>query len=135
VVPGGTGSGAGGGAGVLKTPLRVRMQLMPQALKTMLRSGLSIIVTSNQNANAIVTLSIPRSAAKRAHIKAGRGPSVLIGRGTVSKITAGTGKLRLRLAASTVKKLSRLRHLTVTVRLALVATGNSHTAVVAAARY
>jgi len=134
VAPGGSGSG-GAGTGALKTPLRVRMRLMPQALKTMLRSGIAIVVTSNQDANAIVTLSIPRGAARRAHIASGRGPAVMIGRGTASKITSGTGTLHLRLAASTVKKLRRLRHVTVTVRLALVAAGNGRAAVVAAARY
>jgi hypothetical protein len=136
VVPGGSGSGGGGGGGgVSKTPLHVRMQLTPQALKTMLRSGISIVVTANQPADAIVTLSITRSAAKRAHIRTGRGPSVMIGRGTASRIKAGSGTLHLKLSSSTVKKLRRLRHVTVTVRLALVAAGNSRTAVVAAARY
>jgi hypothetical protein len=133
VVPG--GSGPGGGGGPAKSPLHVRIQLMPQGLKTMLRSGISILVTSNQTADGIVTLSITRGAANRAHIKHGAGPSVLIGRGTVSRVKTGTATLHLRLSQATAKKLHRLRHVTVTVRLALVAAGASRTAVVAAARY
>ena len=53
--------------------LQARLQLMPQGLRAMLRSGLSLRVTSNKPANGIVTLSVPRSAARRAHIRTGRG--------------------------------------------------------------
>jgi PKD domain len=130
-----TTPGGGGGAGGVKTPLNVQLQLMPQSLKTMLKKGLSLVVSSNVAANGIVTLSIPRSTALRAHIKAGHGPAVVIGRGTVSRIKAGTVSLQLKLSKSTVTKLKRLRHLTVTVRLALVASTGDRKAYVAAARY
>jgi hypothetical protein len=133
--PGGGGSGGSGG-GAAK-PLQVRIQLMPQGLKMMLHTGVSIHVTSNQAANGIVTVSITRAAARRAHIHAGSGPSVVIGRGTVSKIKSGTVALQLRLSRTTAKKLARLTHVTVTVRLALIGAGSgaNHVAIVAAGRY
>jgi hypothetical protein len=133
--PGGGGSGGAGGGTV--TPLQVRIQLMPQGLKMMLHTGVSIHVTSNQAANGIVTVSITRAAALRAHIHAGSGPSVVIGRGTVSKIKSGTVALQLRLSRTTAKKLARLGHLTVTVSLGLVGAGSgaNHVTIVAAGRY
>ena len=49
-------------------------------------------VSSNESAAGIATLSISRNAAKRAHIRMGRGASVVIGRGTISGINAGTSR-------------------------------------------
>lgn len=118
-----------------KPALAVRVALMPQGLKGVLRSGVAVTVTSNQSANGIVTLSIPRSAAKRAHIKVGRGPTVVIGRGTVSKIHSGSNHLRIRLSKTTATKLKRLGHVTLTIRLALVATGGHRITVDAAGHY
>jgi len=115
--------------------LQARLQLMPQGLRAMLRSGLSIRVTSNKAANGIVTLSVPRKAARRAHIRTGRGKAVVIGRGTVSGIKAGTVTLHLRLSRTTATKLRRLGHVTVTIRLALVGATGERFAVDAAAGY
>jgi hypothetical protein len=128
----GNGNGGNGGG---TTVLQVRLQLLPQGLRTMLRSGLAMKVTSNEAANGIVTVAISRSSAKRAHIRVGRGPSVVIGRGTVSKIKAGTVSLRLHLARATVAKLRHLRHVTLTIRVALVDANGVHRAFVAAGRY
>lgn len=126
-----TGPGSGG-----STPaLNVRMQLMPQSLRSVLRGGVSIQVTSNSVVDGIVSISITRSAAKRAHIHYGRGPSVVIGRGTVSKIANGTVSLRLRLSRATALKLKHLTHVSLTVRLAVVAANGNHMAVDAAGRY
>lgn len=129
----GGGGGSSGGSGVFY----VRMQLLPQSLKSMLRSGLAVRVTSTRAADGIVTLSISRKAARRAHIKAGRGPSVVIAKGTLSQVKDGTVNLHLhlRLARSTANKLKRLGHVTVTVRLALAGAGGGHVAIDAAARY
>jgi hypothetical protein len=115
--------------------LLARMQLMPQGLLSMLHSGVVIRVTSNMPANGVVTVSIPRADARRAHIKMHGGAAVVIGRGTVAGIKNGTVSLRLRLAAVTAKRLIHLRHLTVTIRIALVAKGAKPTAIVAAARF
>jgi len=106
-----------------KPPLSVRVALMPQALKGVLRSGLALNVTSNQSANGILTLSIPRSAAKRAHISVGHSPAVVIGRGTVSGVHSGANHLHIHLSQTTAAKLKKLGHVTLTIRLSLVAQG------------
>jgi chitodextrinase len=118
-----------------KPALSVRVALMPQGLKGVLRSGVALTVTSNQSANGILTVSIPRSAAKRAHIRAGRSSSVVIGRGTVSKIHSGANHLHIHLSKSTTSKLKRLGHVTLTFRLALVASGGHRITVDAAGHY
>jgi PKD repeat protein len=121
---------------VALTPgLQARLQLMPQGLRAMLHSGLAIQVRSNKAANGIVTLSVPREAARRAHIRTGRGTAVVIGRGSFSGIKAGTVTLHLRLSRTTAAKLRRLGHVTVTIRLALVAASGEHVAIDAAGRY
>jgi PKD domain len=132
VSSGAVGSGATGSGG-----LKVRLQLMPQSLRGVLRAGVAVHVSSNQPANGVATLSISRRSAKQAHLKAGRGPSVVIARGTLSQIKSGTVSLHLhmRLSRSTASKLEGLGHVTLTVRLALVAAGGGRIAVDAAGRY
>jgi hypothetical protein len=117
------------------TQLQAHLQLMPQGLKGLLRNGISLRVTSNQAAAGFVTLTIPRSAARRAHIKTGRGTTVVVGRGTVSGIASGTASLRVHLSRTIAKKLGHLRHVTLTVRLTLADAGGAHVAVDAAGRY
>jgi PKD repeat protein len=123
-------SGNGSGPG-----LHARLQLMPQSLRAALRQGVATRVTSNEASSGFVTISISRAAAKRAHIKAGRGSSVVVGRGTVSAIKAGTVNLHLHLSRALASQLKQLVHVALTVRLALVAPGGDHLAIVAAGRY
>jgi PKD domain len=132
---GGEPSFPGGSSG--PSNLHVRLQLMPQGLRAMLRSGLAVRVSSNEPAAGVASLSISRRAARRAHIGGGHGRLVVIGRGTVSQIKDGTVTLHLHLhlSHSTAAKLQHLRHVAVTVRLALRAGGGDHVAVDAAARY
>ena len=108
---------------------------MPQGLRAMLRVGVAIRVSSNEPADGIATLSISRSAAKRAQIRLGRGATVVIARGTVSGIRHGTVNLHLRLSRVIVAKLKRLGHVTLTVRLALVDARGDHLAIDVAGRY
>jgi chitodextrinase len=115
--------------------LRVRVLLTPQGLRTVRRAGVVVRVSSNEPADGIATVSISRDAAKQAHISAGRGATVAIGRGTVSGIKDGTVTLHLRLSRATAAKLGRLGHVTLTIRLALVAAGGDHLTTVAAGRY
>jgi len=126
-----SGSGSGGSS----SGLSVHILLLPQSLKSVLRSGISVRVTSNAPANGIATVSITRASAKKAHIRVGHSPSVRIGLGTVSSIKNGTVTLHLYLSKSMAKKLNHLHHVAMTVRLALVAPGNQKIAIVAAGRY
>lgn len=133
--PAPTTAGSGGGGGSSSSALNVRLQLMPQSLKAVLRSGIAVQVISNKAANGIATVSISRAAAKRAHLQLGKGPTVRIGIGTFSSITNGTVTLHLHLSKSIAKKLTHLGHLNLMVRLALVAPGNQQLAIDAAGRY
>lgn len=136
--------GGGGGGGTSGSPgsgnsgkggLQVHILLMPQSLKTVLSHGVMMRVSSNARANGIAYVSIPRKLARRAHIKVGRGPFVVIGVGTVSGITDGTVSLHLKLSRSVAAKLRHLRHVTLSVRLSLVGAGGNRVAVDAAGRY
>lgn len=115
--------------------LHVNLQLMPQGLKTVLRSGVAVRVSSNASADGIATLMIPRSAARRAHLPSGRGPAVVVGQGFVSGIKKGTTRLHLRLSKPVASKLARLHHVVLTVRLSLVAAGGQHFAIDVAGHY
>jgi PKD repeat protein len=126
----GSGSGSGSGSG-----LSVHLQLLPQSLKSVLRKGIAARVSSNKAANGIATVWITRAAAKKAHIKVGRSGAVRIGLGTVSSISNGTVTLRLHLSPAMAKKLAHLHHVAITIRLALVASGNQRLSIVAAGRY
>jgi hypothetical protein len=126
----------GSGSHTVSVAIRARIQLVPQGLGAVLNSGLAIRVSSNVNANGIVTVSIPAKAAKRAHIKVARhASSVVIGRGTVSEIKSGTVTLHLKLSRTTAAKLKKLAHLNLSVRLALVAPGGRRMAIDAAGSY
>jgi hypothetical protein len=135
---GGTGGGTtttGGGASTTPPVLRVHLQLLPQSLPAVLRSGIAVRVSSNEAANGIAQVSISRSLAKQAKIKVGRGPSVVIGTGTVSAIKGGTVRLRLVLSRATSTKLKHLKHVTLTIRLSLIGVAGDRLAIDAAGRY
>lgn len=115
--------------------LQVRIQLLPQGLRQVLRRGVSLQVAANESANGIAQVMISRATAKRLHIKAGRRTSVVIGSGTVSQVKPGSVVLHLYLSRATKAKLRHLKHLTLSVRLSLVGPGGDHLAVDAAGRY
>jgi hypothetical protein len=114
---------------------QVRMQLVPQGLKSVLRSGVAVRVSSSEPADGISTVTITRATARRAHIRAGRSADVRIGHGTVAGIKNGTMSLRLRLDRSTTAKLARLHHLKLTVALALVGPSGDRATIRAAGSY
>ena len=126
---GGNGNGSGSGS------LTAHLQLLPQSLKSILRYGIAVRVTSNLPANGIATVWITRKAAKRAHIKVGKAADVRIGIGTVSSVKNGTVTLRLHLSPAMAKKMAHLGHVTMTVRLALVAAGSQRQTADAAGSY
>ncbi len=115
--------------------LHARLQLMPQGLRTMLRFGLAARVSSNEVADGIATLSISARDAARAHLRHGSGATAVIARGTVSQIRTGTVALHLHLSQATAAKLRRLSHVTLTVRISLVAADHNRLTIVAAGRY
>lgn len=127
---GGSGAGSAGSAG-----LSVHLQLLPQSLKSVLRSGIAVRVSSNRAANGVATLWITRAAARRAHIQTGKAGAVRIGLGTVSSITNGTVTLRLHLSPAMAQKLAHLGHVALTLRLQLVASGSQRLSIDAAGRY
>jgi len=128
------GNGGNGGNGSSGS-LSAHLQLLPQSLKSVLKNGIELRVSSNKPANGIATVWISRAAAKRAHIQVGNSRYVRIGIGTVSSITNGTVTLRLHLSPAMAKKLSHLGHVTMTVRLALVAAGSQQFAIDVAGSY
>jgi PKD repeat protein len=130
-----TGGGGGSGTTTSTPALTVHLQMLPQSLKAVLSKGIAVRVTSNRAANGIATVWITRGTARRAHIKTGRAGVVRIGLGTVSSVTNGTVTLRLHLSPAVAKKLRHLGHVSLTVRLALVAAGNHRLSIVAAGRY
>lgn len=129
--PGQLGGSGGGGA----SPLQVRIQLMPQGLKQVLRSGIAVRVTSNENANGIASVSIARSLAKRLHLRVSRRPFVTIGRGTLSSVKHGTVMLYLHLSRTMAARIRRLHRVTLTVGLQLVGPAGDHLSIDAAGRY
>jgi hypothetical protein len=131
----GSGSGGSGSDSAGSSLLTAHLQLMPQSLKSVLRNGIAVRASSNKAANGIATVWITRAAAKRAHIQVRKAPAVRIGIGTVSSVTNGTVTLHLHLSNATAKKLSHLGHVTMTVRLALVAAGNQQFAIDVAGSY
>ncbi len=118
-----------------KSKLKARLALIPQGFRTVLRSGIAMRVTSNEPAAGLTRIWISKRDAKRAHIRTGRSATVVIGRGTVSGIKNGTVKMHLRLSRDTTKKLGRLRHLKLTVRLSLTGASGDHATVDAAGSY
>jgi hypothetical protein len=127
--------GASPGNGGSTPGLQVRLQLMPQSLRSVLHSGVSLRVSANQRADGIASIAITRGAARRAHIRAGQGPSVVIGRGTVAGLRNGAVSLRLHLSRAVIAKLRHLRHVTLTIRLVVVAAGGNRLAIDAAGHY
>jgi PKD domain-containing protein len=111
------------------------IQLIPQGLRKLLRAGVAMRVRSNRRADGFATLMIPRAAARRAHIRTGKKRFVVIGRGTVSGIRNGVKLLHVKVPPQMAKKLRRLHHVNLTIRLALVSAGREHLTLVAAGDY
>ena len=129
------GGSTGAGTPPANPALKVQLLLMPQSLKAVLSSGIVARVSSNQTVDGFAQVSISRKAAKQAHIAAGRGPSVVIGRGTVARINNGAVSLRLHLSRAVAAKLKHLKHVTLTIRLSLVAASGDRVAIDAAGHY
>jgi hypothetical protein len=112
-----------------------KMTLLPQSLRSVLGSGVQVRVSSTKPADGVATLLITRGAAKRAHIKVGKAATVVIGRGTISNIAAGTSLIHLHINHGMAKKLHHVKHLKLTVRIKLFASSTLHVSLVAAGNY
>jgi PKD domain len=127
-VPSNTGSAPGG--------LKVTMQLLPQSLSKMLKSGIAVQVTSNEVADGIARVLITRAQAKRLHIKGTvMRLGVVIGTGTLSSVKDGTVKLHFRLSHKTAAKLKKAHRVSLTLSLSLVGPAGDHLVIDAAGRY
>lgn len=115
---GSSGSSGSNGASGASGPLNVRLQLVPESFKELLRHGVALMATSNQNGDGVTSISITRSEAKRAHIKYRHSSSeVVIGRGTVRGLISGTTHLHLRLSKTVTARLKRLGRVVLTIQL------------------
>jgi hypothetical protein len=127
VPPTNTGNGA--------ASLQVRMQLLPQSMRGLVRSGIAVRTNSNEPANGIAWVTITRAAAKRLELTTGDGQFVVIGRGTVSSIKGGQATLHFRLSPAVSTKLKRARHLALTLHLTLIGPAHDHVTIDLAGRY
>jgi hypothetical protein len=116
-------------------PLSVQLLLVPQSMSGVLGQGVTAQVSSNEAANGIAYVSMARTVAKQAGLRIGKGTSVVIGEGTLSQVKDGTVTLRMKLSRAIVSKLRRFQHLTLTLRLSLVAASGQHVAVGVIGRY
>ena len=134
LAPGGSSTStgtAGSSAG-----LNVKLQLVPESLKTLLRSGVALVATANKVADGVTSISITRSEAKRAHIPYRPSQSVVvIGRGTVKGLVNGADHLHLRLSKQIAAKLKRLRRVVLTIQLKAVDSRGESQTVSATGRY
>ena len=126
--------GGPSGPSVASGNLTASLRLLPQALGQVLRRGIHVMVTTNQSADGIASIMIPRKAASRADIS-GKGRSVVIGRGTVASLNAGTTAFTLHVSRSVASKLNHLRHVTITVQLTLMNASRQQVAIDAAGQY
>jgi hypothetical protein len=119
------------------SPLSVRLQLLPQSLRSVLSNGLDVRVSSNEAADGVTTICIRNAAARRARIGLGDDPQglVVVGRGTVAAIKRGRSTLHIRIASSTAAKLAHLGQLTLTLRMTLFARNGYRTVVSVTGQY
>lgn len=122
------GAASDGSSSSAPAPLSMYVVLEPQSLSAVLTHGLSALYMSNGLTDGIVTISVPRATAHRAGIAVGRAPEVVVGRGTITGLRPGSGKLHVRLAHGLAHRLSRLTHAALTLHLALVDAYGRHLA-------
>jgi PKD domain-containing protein len=136
LVPSGTGVGQQGNAGGGNAaPLKVRIQLMPQGLRQVLRSGIAVRLSSNGKASGFAWIKVAPRTAKRLHLRAHGAREVVIAQGTVSEISSGNSVIHLHLSRHTAARLRHMKHVTLTVTLQLVGAAGDRLVLDAAGRY
>jgi PKD domain len=134
LAPGGsiTSTGTAG----ISAGLKVKLQLVPESLKSLLRNGVAVTATVNEAADGVTSISITPSEAKRAHILYRPSQSaVVIGRGTVKGLVNGADHLHLRLSKQIAAKLKRLRRVVLTIQVKVVDSRGESQTVSATGRY
>jgi hypothetical protein len=131
------GAGSSGSHAGSTSRLSVRLQLLPQSLRSVLGSGMDVRVSSNEAADGVTTICVSNAAARRARLGLGDDPHglVVVGRGTVTGIKKGRAMLHIRIAKGTASKLAHLGHLTLTLRMTLFARNGYQTAVSVTGQY
>jgi hypothetical protein len=131
-----TPTGPGSTKPAAKQKLTVTVQLLPQSLKSVFKTGLSVDVLSSEAANGLASVWISRAAARQAHMTIGKGSGpVRIGVGTLNTVKAGTVTLELKLSNKVITHLKRLRKVRLTVRLTLISSNGEHMVIDVAGRY
>lgn len=113
----------------------VVVRLLPSTFRNLMRSGVIASVSTDRNLSAFVDLLIPRTTARRAHIKTGRAKVVVVGTGTIAAIKPGQSKFRVRLSKHVAGRLAKLGHLTLSVRLTVIDAAGRKNVVDVARRY
>lgn len=96
------------------------IRLRPSSLRKLVRSGLLVDISTDRKLSAFVDLLIPRGTARRAHIRAGKAKFVLVGTGVIATIPRGQSKFRVRLNRRIARRLAKLGHVRITLRLSVI---------------
>jgi PKD domain len=127
-------SGPGAGAGPQGFTLTAL--LIPESRKALLRYGVALRASANQPADGVASIFISAGEARNAHIYFRRGESrVVVGRGTIKGLSAGTGTFHLRLSKKVMARLRSLRRVVLTVQLLALDKSGQRRMVTVAGRY
>lgn len=110
--------------------------LIPESKKALLRHGVALKASANEAADGVATVFVSAGEARHAHIRFRKGESlVMVGRGTIKGVSSSSGTFRLRLSRSVMKRLRRLRRVTLTVDLLAIDKGGEKRIVKLVGRY
>ncbi len=92
--------------------------LIPESRSALLRNGVALRASANQPADGVASIFISAGEARHAGIHFKRHQSlVVVGRGTIKGLSAGTGTFHLRLSKKVMARLRRLGRVVLTVQL------------------
>ena len=106
-------SGPGG-----PTIFTLTARLIPESRSALLRNGVALRASANEPADGVASIFISAGEARHAGIHFKRHQSlVVVGRGTIKGLSAGTGTFHLRLSKKVMARLRRLGRVVLTVQL------------------
>lgn len=125
-----------GGAGAGPQEFTLTALLTPESRKALLRYGVALRAGANQPADGVASIFVSAGEARQAHIYFKRGQSrVVVGRGTIKGLSAGTGTFHLRLSKKVMARLRRLHRVVLTVELLAIDKSGQRRIVTVAGRY